>query len=174
VAAVLRKGPAKDWIRVVQESTALIGGAISIMHTTTYQAGIQSILAIRDHPERIAKSENLDSLLKDWTSPLTTASLINNRDSPEHRDTRATYCSMDVLASTGKYENGKFTVPGLGLTFWYRPGTVIGLLGRIVRHGATAEGERMVYTQYLRETVLETLGVPEPGHVNISQFLDSI
>ena len=119
MATVLRKGLAKDWIHVVQESTALISGAISIMHITMYQAGIQSILAIRDHPEQIAKSENLDSLLKDWTSPLTMASLINNRDLPEHCDTGATYCSMDVLASTGKYENGKFTVLGLGLTFWY-------------------------------------------------------
>jgi hypothetical protein len=106
-----------------------------------------------------------------WSSPFTTISLMSNRDAPPHRDVGATYTCMDLLVSVGNYTGGEFKVSGLGLTFWYRPGTVIGLLGRVVRHEAAAVGGRLCFAQYLRETVLDTLLVPRPDWVKIQDLL---
>lgn len=95
---------------------------------------------------------------------------MSNRDSPLHRDTGAAYTCMDLLVSVGQYTNGEFQVPGLGLNLWYRPGTVIGLLGRIVRHGAKANGGRLCFAQYLRETVLDAMDINYPDWVNIQDL----
>jgi hypothetical protein len=78
---------------------------------------------------------------------------------------------MDVVVSVGTYTTGEFKVSGLGLKFSYRPGTVIGLLGRLVRHEAAATGGRLCFAQYLRESVLDSLKVPRPDWVNIQDIM---
>lgn len=110
--------------------------------------------------------------MKIWSSPFTSMSLMSNRDSPQHRDTGATHTCMDWLVSVGTYRSGRFGIPGLGLSLWYRPGTTIGLLGRVVRHGVVAFGGRLCFAQYLCESVLQTLGIAEPGWVNIHNLTD--
>jgi len=71
----------------------------------------------------------------------------------------------------GKYRAAEFAVPGLGLRLWYRPGTVISLLGRVVRHGAAAFGGRLCFAQYLRENVINELQIPHPDWVYIQDIL---
>jgi hypothetical protein len=151
----------------MEDTAALLGAVLAVMNPSMFEAGMNCMTRIANNPEKISKREHLAELLEVWTSPLTASSLMNNRNSPLHRDTGGGNAYMDLLVSVGDYVNGRFNVPGLVGDLWYCPGTVIGLCGRVVRHGASAVGERFCYAQYLRETVLRFWGVPDPDWVNI-------
>ena len=171
VGAALRKAELRAWVSEMGESTAVLGGILRVMHPATFASGLKCIEGIK-HSKKVVKREHLDEVLEVWTSPYTTFSLINNRDTPLHRDNGGSHTVMDMLVSVGPYESGEFVVPGLGLTFHYSSGTVIGLLGRIVRHGAEATGQRLCFAQYLRENVLEALGISDPEWVNIKDIFE--
>jgi hypothetical protein len=168
VGALLRKG-GQGWVMAMEETMAFLGAVLGVIHPGTFAAGKQCINAIRDS-DRVAKRENLEELLRYWASPFLSGSLISNRDSGLHWDTGGNYPAMDLLVSVGPYANGSFTVPGLGYELWYGRGTVIGLLGRILHHGATASGEQLCFAQYMWENVFETLNVAEPGWVRIQDL----
>jgi hypothetical protein len=161
VAAELRKPPARAWVSAVGESLTLLGGLLRIINLAVFHTGISCIETISNSGQ-VAKREGLKDLLDIWTTPYTTASLMNNRDCPLHRDKGGNYSSMDLLTLVGPYEKANFEVPGLGYRFWYPSGTVIGLLGRVVQHSAVAKGERLCWAQYLKENVLSTLGIDPP------------
>jgi len=166
VAAELRKAPAREWVAAMEETNLFLGAVAGVINAEAFMTGVNCVQAI-ENDARIAKREMLDDLLTVWSSPFIAASLINNRNTPLHRDNGATYASMDMLASVGHFQSCKFMVPSLGYEFLFRSGTVIGLLGRVVPHEAEAIGERLCYAQYLRENILDTLGVDQPGWINI-------
>ena len=172
VGVELRRAAAPAWMRSMERTTAFLGAIVAVAHPATFATGRQCVRAIGES-DQVAKTENLGDLMKIWSSPFTTVSLMSNRDTPPHRDVGAAYTCMDLLVSVGTYTSGEFKVPGLGLTLWYRPGTVIGLLGRVVRHEAAANGARLCFAQYLRETVLDTLQVPRPDWVKIQDILQT-
>jgi len=170
VAAELRNPAGRDWIRAMQGTNILLGAVVGLIHPTTFATGVACIKAI-GRSEEIYKRENLNELMNIWTSPCIAASVINNRDTPLHRDNGATYGSMDFLTSVGRFGCGTFKATSLGLKFLFKSGTVIGLLGRLVPHAAEADGERLCFAQYLRESILTTLGVCEPEFVNINDLI---
>jgi len=171
VSAELRHGPAKDWIQQVAETSSLLGGLTAIINPGVYRAGMECVKKIQSNPELIAKGEDLLQILRYWTSPYTTVSLISNRNSPLHRDNGGGYASMDLLISVGEYKDGWFQVPGLGYNVFYNSGTAIAIAGRVVVHGARAEGERLVWAQYLKENILGELDVHEPDWIQIADLL---
>ena len=166
VGAELRTAAGLKWVQSMERTTAFLGAVLAVAHPATFQTGMDCVKAIGESGE-VAKAENLEDLMEAWSSPFTTTSLMSNRDSPLHRDVGASPTCMDLLVSVGTYTSGEFFVPGLGLKLWYRPGTVIGLLGRVVRHGAVAFGGRLCFAQYLRESVIEELHIPHPDWVYI-------
>lgn len=168
VGALLRQG-GQGWVVAMEETTAFLGAVLGVIHPETFAAGRQCLQAIRES-DQVAKRESLEQLLQHWASPFIAGALISNRDSALHRDTGGGYPVMDLLVSVGPYVNGCFAVPGLGFELWYGRGTVIGLLGRVLRHGATASGERVCFAQYMRENVFETLNVAEPEWARIQDF----
>lgn len=169
VAAELRKPAASAWVSAMEETNTLLGAVLGVIHPPTFNAGVNCIRNIEQSPE-IAKRENLDDLLQVWTSPCVGVSVINNRNTPLHRDNGASYGSMDILSSVGHFYDARFMVPSLGYEFLFSSGTVFGLLGRIVPHAAEATGERLCVAQYLRENIFSTLGVEEPEWINIADF----
>ena len=169
VAAELRKPVARQWLDGMAGTNLLLGAVVGLIHPTSFKTGAECVSAIGNN-ENIQKAENLGELMKIWTSPFPAASVINNRDTPIHRDNGATYASMDCLTSVGPFAIGKFIVPAIGLEFLFRSGTVICLLGRVLPHAAEVTGERMCYAQYLRENILSTLGVAEPAFIAIQDL----
>ena len=151
----------------MKETFALVGGVLAVINPAQYNAGIACIEALLEQPEKVAKREFLAELLNIWTMPYNAMSLMSNQNSPLHWDNGGAYTSMDLLLSVRDYANGRFFAPGLSFEFWYRPGTVIVLVGRVLRHGATAEGERFCVALYMRESVLKDLGIPEPEWMRI-------
>ena len=167
VSAELRKNPAYVWTAYVEETAALLGAALAIMNPNIYDAGIQCIRTFSENPHKINKNDRLGQILQIWASPYTACSLINNRNTPLHRDNGANYQAMDLLTTVGDYKNGWLELPGLGYRLRYNSGTVVTIAGRVVRHGATADGERLCWAQYLRQSVLESLEIPEPSWVSV-------
>lgn len=172
VAAILRNPLARQWVQQMEETFAFLGGILSIINPAQYNVGISYVEKIRSEPERIAKRNYLEYLLGTWTLPYAACSLMNNRDSPLHRDNGGGYRSMDLLTSVGKYGEGRLYLPGLGVEFWYGSGSVVGIAGRVVLHGAEANGERLCIAQYSRENVLQALGISEPEWTVIQDLLD--
>jgi hypothetical protein len=166
VGAELRTPEGQKWVAEMAETNTLLGAIVEVIHPTTFSTGAECIKAI-GRSSVIEKAENLKDLMKVWTTPFPAASLINNRNTPLHRDNGATLGSMDFLTSVGPFEYAKFKVPGLGCEFLFKSGTVIGLLGRIVPHAADTVGERFCYAQYLREIILAPLDIEGPQWVNI-------
>lgn len=169
VSAEMRKPAGAAWISAMEESNLLLGAVLGVIHPPTYKAGIQCIRQIAQQKD-IAKRENLEELLRVWTSPCVAGSVMNNRNSPIHRDTGGSHCSMDLLASVGKFSEATFAVPSLGYQFCFRSGAIFGILGKIVPHGATVTGERLCYAQYLRDNIFSTLGVEQPGWMNMKDI----
>jgi hypothetical protein len=169
VAAELRKTAAPAWVAEISPTASFLGGLLRVMNPAVYETGTACIKEIAKG-DQVAKKENLDHLVELWTSPYPTVSLMSSRDSPVHRDKGGDYSSMDMLASVGPYTNGIFNVPGIGIKFSYNSGTVIGLLGRIIQHGAECSGERLCWAQYLRENVLDSLCIPPPKWVYIQDL----
>ena len=140
------------------------------MNPEVFAAGVQCIDIICKTPERVDKREDLSEILGIWTSPYTGFSLMSNRDSPLHRDNGGGYTAMDTLLTVGEYRNGWLNFPGLGYRLFYNSGTVVTLAGRVVRHGASASGQRLCCAWYLRSTVLQALNIEEPGWVTVNDL----
>lgn len=159
VSKELRTPRGLYWIKQMQETSALLGAAVRIMHPSLYVSGIKAIRGIHSGEIPVDKSEGLAEVLRFWSSPFTGLSLMNNRQTPLHRDSLGCNEWMDLLATVGPYTEGLLEMPGLGLEFEYRSGTVVGVSGRAVRHGAQANGERLCYAYYMRENVMKAHGL---------------
>ena len=166
----MRRPTGSEWLASMENTNTLLGAVLGIIHPPTFTTGAKCVQAIGQRPE-IMKRENLDQLLNVWTSPCVAGSIINNRNTPIHRDNRATYGSMDLLASVGQFQDGRFQVPSLGYEFLFSSGSIFGLLGRIIPHAAAVTRERVCVTQYLRENILDTLGVAEPNFIKIQDIM---
>src|ERR1700688_366737 len=99
VAAALRNPLAQEWVYQMEETCAFLGGILSIINPAQFKAGSACVEALWRHPEKIAKREDLERLLVNWSSLYSAFSVMNNRDSPFHRDDGGGYSSMDLLTS---------------------------------------------------------------------------
>jgi len=159
VSKHLRSPQGLHWIAQMRDTSAILGAAVRIMHPSLYFSGLQATRAIHDRRISVEKSDGLEDILKYWASPFTGLSLMNNRQTPLHRDSLGCYEWMDLLATVGPYTKGILELPGLGLEFEYGPGTVVGVSGRAIRHGARSNGERLCFAYYMRENVTKAHGL---------------
>jgi hypothetical protein len=103
--------------------------------------------------------EDLQEALELWTSIFNGVQVISNRETPIHRDFQSRPEWYDLLVTVGPYKDTVFELPGIGIRFAYNSGTVIGLSGKVLRHGVTeTEGERICLAYYMRENVQRRLG----------------
>lgn len=149
-----------EWLRKNRLPFALIGGILSIIQPDLFDMGIQALQILESDPKLCDNPERLRELLKIWHVPFSAISVITNRVTPLHCDTGGRPEWMDLLLALGEYDNGRFSVPAFGYTFKYNPGTIVALSSKIFRHGATCEGNRAVIAFYMRDNVLNRLGLP--------------
>jgi hypothetical protein len=101
-------------------------------------------------------TNSLDQARLLWTSPFTAFSVIFNRETEVHRDGKGFAPFYDLIATVGRYTGGRFEVPGIGLRFRYDPGTLVGLCGKALEHGAAeVDGDRFCVVQFFHRKVLE-------------------
>ena len=139
---------------------ALIGGILSIIQPSLFDMGIQSLQQLESDPNLCDNPERLREVLRFWHAPFSAISVVSNRVTPLHCDTGGRAEWMDMLLALGEYDNGRFSVPAFGYKFKYNPGTIVALSSKIFRHGATCVGNRAAVAFYMRDNVLNRLGLP--------------
>jgi hypothetical protein len=145
----------------MSQTFTLLGGLTSILNPHVFSAGIKIIRAIHTTPELVHKAETLPHILAAWSTPFTALSLMNNRNTPVHRDNGSGFTVNDMLITVGPYTNGVLEIRSLGCRFRYHSGTIASFSGRLLTHTASAEGERLCISQYLRESVLQTFDITD-------------
>lgn len=149
-----------EWLRKNRLSFALIGGILSIIQPDLFDMGVQALRELESNPELCDNPERLQEVLGFWHIPFSAISVISNRVSPLHCDTGGRAEWMDMLLALGEYDHGRFSVPAFGYTLKYNPGTIVALSSKIFQHGATCEGNRAAIAFYMRDNVLNRLGLP--------------
>jgi hypothetical protein len=160
-----------EWLSSIMETSALIGAILSIIHPELYHSGRDTLLALARQPTKVKEADLYVNLLQYWSSGFSGMSVISNRECPMHRDIQARKPWYDILATFGDYKDGRLELPNLGIRLEYNPGTVVGLAGRVVRHGvAHCTGNRVCLAYYMRDTVHERAGIQAPGWMNGSVY----
>jgi hypothetical protein len=142
----------RDWLKAVAETSLLLSSIVRIMHPKLFEMGLEAI-------EKLQDMEDLQEVLKLWTSIFNGVQIISNRETPIHRDFQTRPEWYDLLVTVGPYKNTLFELPGVGIRFVYNSGTIMGLSGKVLRHGVTeAVGERICVAYYMRENIHRRLG----------------
>src|SRR5215510_13654244 len=69
-----------------------------------------------------------------WPCAFSSISVIANRKTIVHRDSGGWPACYDLLLAGGNYGIGTLDVPDLNAKFIYKPGTVIAISGKVLRH----------------------------------------
>ena len=135
----------------------LLSAIIRAIHPQLFQMGMEAMHHLGSHTD-------LSDVIKLWYSIFNGVSVISNRETPTHRDNLSQCQWYDLLTTVGPYEEAILELPGVGLRFKYASGTVVGLCGRILRHGVSvADGEQICVAHYMRENVQRRLNTEIAG-----------
>ena len=173
VSAQMKRGAVgPNWSLEMHESSALIGAILSIIHPQLYEQGMEALCRLETENGFVDDEEELYMALKHWTPPFSALSVITNRSTPVHHDTKGRNEWIDVLVPLEEKDStGIMTFPGLGISIRYNPSTIVGVAGKVVSHGAAFEGgERGCISYYMCNKVHERLGVPAGTWMNTSIY----
>ena len=165
-----------EWLMGNQRFLFIITSVLAVVHRQQYEAGFAMLARIRAHPELLREPEEVWKVLSTWCCPFTGVSVISNRQTPSHRDAQTNPYWYDILSTMGTYTNLRFHLKSLGLSFSYRPGTVVALCGKILSHEADAieYGDRACFAWFMREDVRNYLGVSTGQPSTLTAFLHPV
>lgn len=156
VSVSLKTPQANQWLDQLSESNAILNAILAVIHPSLYRAGQETLIRLRQSP-KIKRQD----LLSQWSSVFSGVSIICNRITPAHRDSKSRHHWYDLLVSLGPYRDCSLSLPGLGMSLEYGPGTVVGLSGMMLEHEVCSfKGERVCYAYYMRDVVHEWARVP--------------
>lgn len=159
-ADLLKDNCISEWLTKSRLPFALIGGILSVIQPELFEAGQEALRKLGLDPKYCDNPERLLEVLAIWYPPFSALAVVCNRATPLHLDTGGRPEWLDLLLALGKYDHGRFALPAFGYTFKYNPGTMIAMSGKIFRHGATCMGDRACIAFYMRNNVLDRLGLP--------------
>lgn len=157
---------ALPWLDAMQEHHALIAGALRVMHPEQYEAGLAAMRQV-SHVEGVAEA------LHHWHLPFNAMTTIFNRCSPPHRDSLGHPRMFDLLLNLGNHQDeSRMRLAGLGLSFAYHTGSLVGFSGKFCQHeGVVGQGDRICLAYYMRHKVLARAGIHVPEWMYHSTYL---
>ena len=139
----------------------LLNLTLSLIHPELFKSGLLMLQKLRE-------SEDTKDIARLWQSVYTGISVISNRVTRSHRDSKGRPEWYDLLANYADEEVA--TVPHLlikdvGLDLKYSSGTVVGLCGSILEHEVRhwGAGDRVCLAHFMREAVRKRLDMPLAG-----------
>jgi hypothetical protein len=123
--------------------------------------------------QSLRELKTTEEIAKQWQSVYTGVSVISNRVTPSHRDTRGRAEWFDTLMS---YSDPRVTprllIEDIGLDLEYRSGAVISFCGTLLKHKVESwgDGDRVCYAHFMREEVRKRLDVTAAGWLYQSRY----
>jgi len=161
-------GNALKWLEANSQVHTLIGGILMVLQPELFRIGCNALEELAANPYHVGNVQHLPAALRDWNLPFNGIAIISNRLTPLHRDTYGRKEWLDILVALGEYTHGRLEIPAFNIAFQYDPGCLAA--GRLLRHGATCEGERACIAYYMRNNVMERLGQEVVSWNNINDY----
>ncbi|KIJ05706.1 hypothetical protein PAXINDRAFT_93088, partial [Paxillus involutus ATCC 200175] len=141
----------QQWLRDSETSFKLVDALLATVHPKLHRRSS----AVRKQLLADEEITDLHELIKAWLTVFTTISVMHNRETPFHRDSKLAPQWYDLFLSVGSYTNAILELPSLGIRARYMPGTAALFSGLLLRHGVSAvdRGDRIGYVFYMRPSV---------------------
>jgi hypothetical protein len=141
---------------------------LSLIHPKLFKSGLLMLQKQRE-------SEDTEVIARLWQSVYTGISVIGNRVTRSHRDSKGRPEWYDLLANYADEDVGAaphLLIKDVGLDLKYSSGTVVGLCGSILEHEVRhwGAGDRVCLAHFMRESVRKRLDVPPAGWVTQSMY----
>jgi len=148
---------------ICNEITALVG-------PQQYDAGLAAVQLVKAGMHLHGTHPNVDR----WTSVWSGFSVIVNRMTFLHRDVGAAPMDYDLLVSGGTHQQCTLDVHELGSRLSYLPGTVVAIVGKVLRHGVKTwdGGERVCQAHFMKDMVHDRLEQSRPEWVYYDDYIN--
>ncbi|RXW17954.1 hypothetical protein EST38_g7892 [Candolleomyces aberdarensis] len=162
-----------EWLTV---TNSLIGVLLALVHPELYDLQMQVLQELYVGDVDVSDRKLLLEVFEHWATPFSAFGVITNRETPLHRDSMGGKFLFDMVATFGRYRQGRFIIPLLNSRFAYNPGAAIVFPGHLMAHGASVvEGERVCLASYMRPNVGKGAlknyrEVPPPSVTHLAQF----
>lgn len=146
------------WDTCTRDISVVINSILKNVHPDQFRAGTAVY-------EGLAESDDDFPFLRHWRSAFNGLEVIVNRQTPPHRDAKGWRTCYDLLITTGTYGDGDFHVPDLGIRLRYKTGTIVCILGALIRHAAYTWGgkeERSCWAYFMRRELFWHFRVRAP------------
>jgi len=135
--------------------------SLSLTNPGLYRMGLSMLRKLRN-------GEETKAVAKTWQSVYSGISIVSNRISPPHRDSKGRPEWFDTLVNfSAAGTNPRLLLEDLGLDLEYASGTLVSFCGTILKHEVRSwgNGDRICYAHFMRESVRRRLDVPPAGWV---------
>jgi hypothetical protein len=166
VGSAFKLPATSEWSTSMSESNSILSAMLAVIHPHLYESARETFNRLR----KVAEIQP-QHVLGQWTSVYSGISIISNRITPPHRDSKSRFPWYDLLVTLGKYRNCNLELPGLGISLEYGPGTVVGLSGMMLEHAVPSfEGDRVCYAYFMRNKVHERMKVAGHVYMNVEYY----
>ncbi|KIJ09833.1 hypothetical protein PAXINDRAFT_86891, partial [Paxillus involutus ATCC 200175] len=136
-----------QWLHDSETSFKLVNALLATVHPELHRRSSAHY--------RLTTTTDLHELIKAWPTVFTAISVVHNRETPFHCDSKLALCWYNLFLSIGSYTDVILELPSLGIRARYMPGTAALFSGLLLRHGVSAvdRGDRIGYVFYMRPSV---------------------
>ncbi|KAF8834443.1 hypothetical protein BDN67DRAFT_914994, partial [Paxillus ammoniavirescens] len=140
-----------EWLRDSETSFKLVNALLTTVHPELYRHSS----TVREQLLANEEIVDLHKLIKAWPTVFTAISVVHNRETPFHYDSKSAPQWYDLFLSIGSYTNAILELPVLGIHACYMPGTATLFSGLLLRHGVSAveQGDCIGYIFYMHPSV---------------------
>lgn len=156
-----------DWITQSDKVERFINLTLRLINPGLFESGLRIL-------QKLRKLETTRDIASQWQSVYTGISVISNRTTPAHRDTKGKPEWFDTLTSyADPSARPRLLIKDVGLDLEYNSGTVVAFCGSIFEHEVESwgDGDRVCSARFMREAVMERMNVAPAGWVNRSIYL---
>lgn len=158
-----------DWIHLTNEVERFLNLTLSLTHPDLFKSGLLML-------QRLRHMETTKEVAREWQSVYNGVSIISNRLTPSHRDSKGRPQWFDTLLSYSEASSRpRLLINDLGLDLNYCSGTVVSFCGTVLKHEVQSwgDGDRVCFAHFMRESVRERLDVCPAGWLDRSIYIQS-
>ena len=99
----------------MMETHSILSAILRIIHPNLYYTGRSAMVKLMEDKERLQCPQDSEAILALWPTMFNAISVLSNRVSPFHRDTKSQAEWYDMLVTVGPYSNAAMELPGVNI-----------------------------------------------------------